>query len=410
MTVSHPGKGTTADEKRIAAGEQDSSSGAEKKRKKVFVSGCFDMLHSGHVAFFQQAARYGDLYVAIGSDKTIYELKGRPTINSEEERLFMVKSVACVKEAFISRGSGMLDFVEELKEIRPDIFVVNEDGNIPAKRQLCQELGIEYIVLKRDPVPGLTARSTTALRQLDRMPYRIDLAGGWLDQPFVSKHYPGSVITISIEPTIEFNERSGMATSTRRKAIEIWGPRLPADDPEKLAKILFAYDNPPGTKEVSGSQDAIGIVFPGLNKSYYEGQYWPSRIDSVQDELVLQFIENALYLIPLGPRQPDFDVLSNTNITREGAKALSVATENCWEAILARDIWGFGEFMRQAFEAQIAMFPNMMNPMIADLIEEYRNRALGWKVSGAGGGGYLILVSDRRIDNAVRIVIRRAND
>ena len=41
------------------------------KKKKVFVSGCYDMLHSGHVAFFEEAASHGDLYVGIGSDKTI---------------------------------------------------------------------------------------------------------------------------------------------------------------------------------------------------------------------------------------------------------------------------------------------------------------------------------------------------
>ena len=99
------------------------------------------------------------------------------------------------------------------------------------------------------------------------------------------KPYPGPVLTISLEPTIEFNERSGMATSTRRKAIDLWGPRLPAGDPEKLAKILFCYDNPPGTREISGSQDTIGIVFPGLNNAYYTGEYWPAQIDSVQDEL-----------------------------------------------------------------------------------------------------------------------------
>ncbi len=58
-------------------------------RKKVFVSGCFDLLHSGHIAFFEQAANYGDLYVAIGSDKTIFELKGREPVNSEDERLYM---------------------------------------------------------------------------------------------------------------------------------------------------------------------------------------------------------------------------------------------------------------------------------------------------------------------------------
>ena len=41
--------------------------------KKVFVSGCYDLLHSGHVEFFRQAAEYGDLYVGIGSDATIQE-------------------------------------------------------------------------------------------------------------------------------------------------------------------------------------------------------------------------------------------------------------------------------------------------------------------------------------------------
>jgi cytidyltransferase-like protein len=377
------------------------------KEKKVFVSGCFDMLHSGHIAFLTEAASYGDLYVAIGSDQTIFEIKGRPTINTELERLYMLQSLACVKEARISHGSGMLDFIDELLEIAPDMLIVNEDGNIPEKKQLCEELGIEYKILKRIPHPGLLPRSTTELRKLDQMPYRIDMAGGWLDQPFVSKYYPGPVITISLEPTIEFNDRSGMATSTRHKMIDLWGNKLPVDHYEKIAKILFCYDNPPGTKIISGSQDAIGLVFPGLNKSWYEGEYWPTRIDSVLDERILQFIEQSLYMIPLGPRQPGFDVLSNTCIDTVRAKALSEAAEACWDAILACDVNNFGIYTRLGFEAQIAMFPHMMNETLFHLIEQYRNQARGWKVSGAGGGGYLILVSDRPIENAVRITVRR---
>ncbi len=377
---------------------------------KVFVSGCYDLLHSGHIAFFQEAASYGDLYVAIGSDKTVFDLKGRLPVNNEQERLFMIQAVSCVKEAFISRGGGMLDFLVEFEEIQPDILLVNEDGNTPDKRELCQRMGVEYVVLKREPHPGLTPRSTTALRRVDRMPFRIDLAGGWLDQPFVSKFYPGCVITISLEPTIEFNERSGMASSTRRSAIDMWGPRMPAGDYEKLAKILFCYDNPPGTEEISGSQDAIGLVFPGLAMAYYEGEYWPTRIDQVHDELALQFVEQSLYLIPLGPRHSGFSVLGDTSITESGAKALADAADHCWDAILARDIKKFGLHFRQAFEAQIAMFPNMMNEAVEKLIRQYEEIALGWKLSGAGGGGYLILVSDTPVENAVRVVARRASD
>ena len=201
-----------------------------------------------------------------------------------------------------------------------------------------------------------------------------------------------------------------MASSTRRSAIDLWGPRIPAGEYEKLAKILFCYDNPPGTEEISGSQDAIGIVFPGLAKAWYEGEYWPTRIDTVQDEAAVQFVESSLYLITLGPRQAGFSVLADTDITPPKAQALSDATEACWEAILEQDIVRFGHYFRKSFEAQIAMFPNMMNNAVAKLIDKYRDRALGWKLSGAGGGGYLILVADQPVENAVRVVARRESD
>jgi cytidyltransferase-like protein len=131
---------------------------------KVFLSGCYDMLHSGHVAFFKEASQYGDLHVGIGSDATVRELKGRETINSEQERLYMVKSVRYVHDAWINTGSGILDFVDDLKKLKPERYVVNEDGHSPAKEELCKDLGIEYIVLKRIPDAGLPARSTTAIR------------------------------------------------------------------------------------------------------------------------------------------------------------------------------------------------------------------------------------------------------
>src|SRR5581483_8854115 len=197
------------------------------RRKKVFVSGCFDLLHSGHVRFLERAAALGDVYVGIGSDHTVRELKGRDPVMTQQERKYLVESLRPVKACFVNQGSGALDFVAELTRLAPDVFVVNAEGHSPLKRQLCRRLGIRYVVQRRTPRGGLPRRCTTDLRSECRIPFRLDLAGGWLDQPFVSRHAPGAVLTVSVEPTIAFNERSGMASSSRRRARELWHTQLP---------------------------------------------------------------------------------------------------------------------------------------------------------------------------------------
>ncbi|HOY05088.1 MAG TPA: adenylyltransferase/cytidyltransferase family protein [Saprospiraceae bacterium] len=376
-------------------------------RPKVMVTGCFDLLHSGHVAFLQEAAQLGDLYVCIGSDENVCHLKGRYPVNSQDERRFMLAALSCVREVTVNAGVGIMDFLSELDVIRPDIFFVNEDGHTPSKETLCQEKGIQYIVSRREPAGDLPARSTTALRVECTIPFRIDLAGGWLDQPWVSCHYPGPVLTVSIEPNYDFNFRSGMATSTRKKAIELWRTALPTGDPEQLARMLFAYENPPGTKEVAGSQDSIGIVFPGLNRSHFNGSYWPERIESVHDEAIMQWLEQHLFLVTLGPRTLEYDVLADTHIDAEGARALADAAEGCWEAALRMDTQAFGTHFRRSFEAQIAMFPNMVDDGIFHMIDQYRDQALGWKLSGAGGGGYLVLWAEKPVEKALQVKVRR---
>jgi cytidyltransferase-like protein len=378
--------------------------------KKVFISGCYDMLHSGHVAFFKEASQYGDVYVGIGSDSTIDSLKGRKTINSESERLFMVKSVRFVTDAFINSGSGILDFKEDMKKLNPDIFVVNEDGHSPLKEELCKSMGIHYKVLERVPEAGLPPRSTTAIRADNRnlLPYRIDLAGTWIDQPYVNKVLPGSCITVSIEPTIEFNERSGMATSTRKKAYELWGPSLPLGHPEKLAKTLFRYDNEPGKHEISGSQDAIGLTVPGICHFYFDrNNYWPSKLTIVDDEDILGWLEKHIYMVTLWPRKDTYNATGGAAINETNVLKLTSAAASCYEAILRKDINGFGKHVVESFEAQTTLFPNTLDDELRRIIQQYRSKALGWKLSGAGGGGYLILVSEKPIENAIQIKIRR---
>ncbi len=368
------------------------------------------MLHSGHVAFFKEAAQYGDLYVGIGSDATVYELKSRKTICSEQERLYMVKAIRYVKDAYINRGSGMMDFVETVDRVKPDIFVVNEDGSSETKRQFCAERGIEYVVLQREPDAGLEERSTTSIRTKvkSQLPYRLDLAGTWIDQPYVSKYGAGWAITISLEPTIEFMERGGMSTSTRNAMKKLWPYHLPNYDPEKLAKLVFCFENEPEKDgHISGAQDAIGICIPGVSRHYYDNHYWPERIETVHDEQVLSWLEEHLCLIPTFPRPEGTSVVEGAKIDAEGVRALTLAADHCWDAMMQRDLAAFAAAFKASFEAQTAMFPAMLSNGVQAWIERYRGQALAWKLSGAGGGGYLALVVEEIPAEALRIKIRR---
>ena len=393
--------------------------------KKVFVSGCYDLLHSGHVEFFKQASQFGDLYVGIGSDATYLEYKHRKPMFPQEERLFMVQNIKAVKEAYINEGSGVIDFLPTLDIVKPDIFVVNAEGGSDTKRQLCEERGIQYIELQRTPAEGLQARSSSSLKaalstqqeettqnsdiknHTSAIPTRLDIAGTWIDQPYVSMHHPGWAITISLEPTFEVRDRCGLSTSTRNMIQKIWPMKLPKMDPEMLARLVFCFENNPEREDghISGAQDSIGICVPGLCRHYYDNNFWPKKIESTNDEMTLRFLEEHLVMVPMEPRKPGCSVVEGKDITPVKVRALADAADACWKAIMSRNLEDFAAAYKASFEAQVAMFPGMVvptyighheqdNSYVADTIAHYSalDDVLAWKMPGAGGGGYLALV------------------
>ena len=386
--------------------------------KKVFVSGCYDLLHSGHVEFFRQASQYGDLYVGIGSDATILDYKHHKTVYSEQERLFMVKSIRYVKDAVINAGSGVLDFLPTLDLIHPDVFVVNEDGGSADKARICEERGIEYVVLQRLPQEGLKARSSTDLKKSPCMiPTRLDLAGTWIDQPDVSRFFPGWAITISLEPTFEVQERCGLSTSTRNMIKKIWPYQLPNMEPEMLAKLVFCFENDPERSDgiISGAQDSIGICIPGLCRHWYNGRFWPERIETCYDENILNWLEAHLVMVPMFPRRQGCSVVEGKSVSEEKVRALATAADDCWTAIMQCNLAAFASAYKASFEAQVAMFPAMIQPGVQNYINQYSAMpdVLAWKMPGAGGGGYLAcVVEDAHAfstahPEAIRLTIRR---
>ena len=387
--------------------------------KKVFVSGCYDLLHSGHVEFFRQAAQYGELYVGIGSDKTILHYKNHKTVYSEQERLFMVKSIKYVKDAYINAGRGILDFIPTLDIVKPDILVVNSDGGSDSKRKVCEERGIEYIVLERDPHEGLEARSSTELKKSPCLiPTRLDLAGTWIDQPYVSFHAPGWALTISLEPSFEIRDRCGLSTSTRNVIKRIWPYQLPNMDPETLARLVFCFENHPEREDgiISGAQDAIGICVPGLCRHYYDNHFWPDKIETCEDETVLCWLENHLCMIPMEPRKHGCSVVEGMDITKTKVENLAKAADDCWYAIMNTDLDLFAKAYNDSFNAQVSMFPAMIQGCVQEYIDKYSalEDVLAWKMPGAGGGGYLACVvndTERFCNNhpeAIKLKIRRS--
>jgi cytidyltransferase-like protein len=376
------------------------------KNKKVLVSGCYDLLHGGHIAFFKTASSYGDLIVSIGRDENLLFLKGKRPVFSEKERLYIVKSIRYVHDAFLASGTGLLDFEPDLKIIKPDIFIVNSDGHTTDKENLCKKLGIEYIILERIPEPGLPARSSSATKKELRFPYRLCLAGGWIDQPWISKIHPGSVVVSQIWPAMDFDNRSGLATSSREIGIRLWGNRYPDGDPLENARLLFGAENPPGREYVSGSQDHLGLLLPGINRLYYNGRYWPERIESNISKDICDWLSDVIFMVKLKPRPDGYDPLKEMHLEKPYIKELGEAGDLCWESILKKDIAGLGKSMIATCLSWKKILPlTVPDDILKEMETKYFRNFSGAITSGAGGG-YVIVISDKPVKGAIKVKVR----
>lgn len=374
--------------------------------KKVLVSGCFDLLHSGHISFFKTASKYGKLYVSVGKDENLLRLKGKKPYFSQEERVFMVGSIKYVTEAFISSGEGMLDFEDDMKRLKPHMFIVNIDGFTEGKARICKENNVELIVLERIPEDGLPARSSSESKKELQFPYRVCLAGGWMDQPWISEVNPGSVVVAQLWPTFEFNDRSGMATSSRKVATEIWGGKIPEGDKIRNAELLFGAENPPGSKYISGSQDHLGILMPGISRLDYDGKYWPKHIENTFDKNICEWLSEVLHLIPLAPRLHGYDPLVEQNLKPEYIKELGDSGIKCYEAIITKNVKMLGEAMTESFYAWKKILPFTVPEWVMEEMEEkYISKYHGAITSGCGGG-YAVVASEETIEGALKIKIR----
>ena len=178
------------------------------------------------------------------------------------------------------------------------------------------------------------------------VPYRMAFAGGWIDQPFVSRLNPtppGSMVVVGLEPTCRYMERAGMATGTRKVALELWNGRLPDRDPAELVRELYCEENR-GRSEPSGSQDMIGLIYPGVNRLDYDfacnGGIFPQHIESNNDPVVAEWLEDVIHFVPVAPRPEGYNPLGVKNLDadciRRLARRAGSATTRSWPAMPER--------------------------------------------------------------------------
>ncbi len=185
------------------------------------------------------------------------------------------------------------------------------------------------------------------------IPYRMAFAGGWIDQPFVSRlnpDPPGSMVVVGLEPTFRFMDRAGMATGTRKVAARLWNGRLPQGDPAQLTARLYEEENR-GLTEPSGSQDMIGLIYPGVNRLDFDaahaGGIFPVHIESNNDPAVARWVESVVCMVPVAPRPEGYNPLGVKNLDPAWVRRLGQSGKDCYRAIVARDLKGLAASMNE---------------------------------------------------------------
>lgn len=179
--------------------------------RTVFVSGCYDILHAGHLQFFSEARALGDrLVVSFASDAVLLAHKQRASSLPEEHKKVLIESLRMVDEVVIGRGHELgLDFKEDFLRLRPAFLAVTEDDKYAdAKRALCAQVGARYVVLPKTPPrfkPVSTSSIVRHIRAPQVAPLRVDFGGGWLDVPRLAR--PGAhIVNCAISPLVSLHE------------------------------------------------------------------------------------------------------------------------------------------------------------------------------------------------------------
>jgi hypothetical protein len=251
---------------------------------------------------------------------------------------------------------------------------------------------------------------------IGKIPYRMAFAGGWIDQPFVSRHNPtppGSMVVVSLEPTLPFMDRCGMGTSTRKVMMQIWDDHIPDRDPMTLVREAYAAENA-GRPAPSGSQDMAGIIYPGVNRLDYDFEheegYFPVHIESNTDPEIAQWLEKHIFMVAITQRLSGYDPLENQNLDPKWIQRLGQTGKDCFDAILRKDAAALGRSMNECMVCWETILPcTVYHPSISldlvSILSYYQRHYCGAMYSGCGGG-YIYVVSEEPVPGGFQVKVR----
>jgi hypothetical protein len=254
---------------------------------------------------------------------------------------------------------------------------------------------------------------------LGSIPNRLQLAGGWIDQPFVSRYNPkppGSMVVVQIEPDFRPMDRSGIASGTRAIAMKLWKGKLPKRPLDQLVRELYDAENK-GKAEPSGSQDMIGLIYPGVNRLDYDfnihGGVFTSHIESCNSPRVAKWLSKVLHLIPVEPRPNGYNPLGKKNLVPKWVAKLGQSGQDCYDAIVKMDAKALGASLNLNMKCWETLLPQVvrhpsLRVELMPILKAYQRQYLGAMYSGCGGG-YLIVVSNQPVPGAFQVNVRVAS-
>ena len=292
--------------------------------KRIFVSGCYDIIHAGHLQFFEEARALGDhLTVSFASEDVLWHHKQRRSSMPDEHKRAVMEALWMVDEVIIGTDRDLgLDFKSYFLEAKPDMLVVSEDDQYETiKRELCAQVGSTYKVIPKTPPKFDPISSSAIVRWVKapvEAPLRVDFAGGWLDVPRHARE-GAFIVNCSISPLVSLREwpyekRSGLGGSGA------WALLNGADGVDSELKLGVGWQDPAVIRETglcvwrSGPRPVLdlkrnGDILAGRMAIYWTGAEHdtPGFADDQRD---YDAIERSGHLAREGVLAGDLDKLA----------------------------------------------------------------------------------------------------